>query len=185
MVQLQASAQSIATMKALYTGPNADKTPVNDAGGLEAVVCLAKSARVMLTSNLWVDVGLVKGAMGTIKAICYRTGGPPDLPIAVMVHFHRTEGSPYLPIVVVVHFDNYSGPTFSDGIVPALIHSGNMQVSPSCKTVYFSPHPTSHFSSLHSSHYPRHFISAVKTLPPTHLLYTICPEQKNGMESNW
>lgn len=55
----------------------------------------------MLTSNLWVDVGLVNGAMGTVQAICYMTGGPPDLPIAVMVRF-----------------DNYSGPTFPDNTVP-------------------------------------------------------------------
>ena len=39
--------------------------------------------------------------MGAVQAICYRTGGPPDLPIAVMVHF-----------------DGYSGPTFPDGTVP-------------------------------------------------------------------
>ena len=101
MAQLQASGQPIATIKAVHTGPNAAKAPADDAGGLEAVVCLAKSARVMLTSNLWVDVGLVNGAMGTVEAICYRTGGPPDLPIAVMVRF-----------------DSYSGPTFPDDTVP-------------------------------------------------------------------
>ena len=61
-------------------------------------MCLATSARVMLTSNLWVDVGLINGA---VQAICYITGGPPDLPIAVMVRF-----------------DSYSGPTFPDGTVP-------------------------------------------------------------------
>ena len=55
----------------------------------------------MLTSNLWVDVGLVNGAMGTVQAICYQTGGPPDLPTAVMIHF-----------------DNYSCPTYHDGTVP-------------------------------------------------------------------
>ena len=95
VAQLQASGQPIATIKAVHTGPNAAKAPADDAGGLEAVVCLAKSARVMLSSNLWVDVGLVNGAMGTVEAICYRTRGPPDLPIAV-----------------------YSGPTFPDGTVP-------------------------------------------------------------------
>ena len=47
------------------------------------------------------DVG--NGAMGTVQAICYRTGGPPDLHIAVMVHF-----------------DSYSGPIFSDGTVPII-----------------------------------------------------------------
>ena len=101
VAQLQASGQPIATIKAVHTGPNAAKAPADDAGGLEAVICLAMSARVMLTSNLWVDVGLVNGAMGAVQAICYRTGGPPDLPIAVMVRF-----------------DSYSGPTFSDGTVP-------------------------------------------------------------------
>ena len=82
-----ATGQPIATIKAVHTGANASKAPAGNAGGLEAVVCLAHSARVMLTSNLWVDVGLVNGAMGTVQAICYRTGGPPDLPIAVMVRF--------------------------------------------------------------------------------------------------
>ena len=65
------------------------------------MTCLAHSARVMLISNLWVDKGLVNGAMGTIEAICYRSGGPPDLPVAVMVHF-----------------DHYIGPTLHDGTVP-------------------------------------------------------------------
>ena len=103
VAQLQVSGQPIATIKAVHTGPNAAKAPADDAGGLEAVICLAKSARVMLTSNLWVDVGLVNGAMGNIQAICYKTGGPPDLPIAVMVQF-----------------DRYSGPTFPDGTVPII-----------------------------------------------------------------
>ena len=101
VAQLQASGRPITTIKAVHTGPNAAKAPADDAGGLEAVVCLATSACVMLTSNLWVDVGLINGAMGTVQAICYRTGGPPDLPIAVMVRF-----------------DSYSGPTFPDGTVP-------------------------------------------------------------------
>ena len=99
--KLKDSSQPIATIKAVHTGANAAKASSDDASGLEAVVCLAKSARVMLTSNLWVDVGLVNGAMGTIEAICYRSGGPPDLPLAVMVKF-----------------DHYSGPTLHDNTVP-------------------------------------------------------------------
>ena len=101
ITQLHASMQNIATIKAVHTGANAAKAPAGVAGGLEPIVCLAKAARVMLTSNLWVDVGLVNGAMGTIEAICYRSGGPPALPIAVMVRF-----------------DSYSGPTLHDGTVP-------------------------------------------------------------------
>lgn len=97
------SGKRIATIKAVHTGVNASKAPSDDASGLEATICLAKSARVMFTNNLWVDVGLVNGAMGTTEAICYRNGGPP-----------------YLPIGVMVRFDNYTGPTLHDGTVPIM-----------------------------------------------------------------
>ena len=93
--------QPIATIKAVHTGANTAKASPDDAGGLEAIICIAKSARVMLISNLWVEVGLVNGAIGTVKAICYQNGGPPDLPLAVMVLF-----------------DKYCGPTLHDGTVP-------------------------------------------------------------------
>ena len=101
VTKLKNSSQPIATIKAVHTGANATKASSDDASGLEAVVCLAKSARVMLTSNPWVEVGLVNGAMGTIESICYRNGGPPDLLLAVMVKF-----------------DHYTGPTLHDGTVP-------------------------------------------------------------------
>ena len=56
----------------------------------------------MLSANLWVEVGLVNGALGTVEAICYDDNQqPPDLPIAVMVKF-----------------DTYAGPTLPDGTVP-------------------------------------------------------------------
>ena len=103
LTKLNDLGQPIATIKAVHTGSNAAKASSDDASGLEAVVCLAKSARVMLTTNLWVQVGLVNGAMGTVKAICYRSGGPPDLPLAVMVKF-----------------DHYTGPTLHDGTVPII-----------------------------------------------------------------
>ena len=37
----------------------------------------------MLISNVWVGTGLVNGAIGTFSTICYQTGGPPDMPLAV------------------------------------------------------------------------------------------------------
>ena len=57
---------------------------------------------MMLTANLWVDMGLVNGSMGSVVAICYDNGGCP----------------PHLPIAVMVRFDAYRGPTLSDGTVP-------------------------------------------------------------------
>ena len=59
ITKLKDSSQPVATIRAVHTGANAAKASSDDASGLEAVVCLAKSARVMLTSNLWVEVGLV------------------------------------------------------------------------------------------------------------------------------
>ncbi len=91
----------VAQIKAVHSGPNADKANTDDAGGLEAVLCIAQGARVMLTANLWADAGLVNGAKATVQSICYQSGGPPALPICVMVRF-----------------DIYSGPTLSDGTVP-------------------------------------------------------------------
>jgi len=70
---------------------------------------------MMLSANLWVDMGFVNGAIGTVHNICYREGtAPPDLPVAV-----------------TVHFDNYSGPTLPDGTVPitALRRSWSTSVS--------------------------------------------------------
>lgn len=97
--KLHACGQPIATIKAVHTGPNASKVFLDDAGGLQPVACLAKGARVMLSSNLWVEMELKIGAMGTVHSICYHEGGAPS----------------DLPIAVTVLFDKYSGPTLPDG----------------------------------------------------------------------
>ena len=102
VAKLRASGQPIAVLRAVHTGPGASKATLDDAGGLEPVICIAHGARVMLSANLWVEVGLVNGALGTVEAICYEGDQrPPDLPIAV-----------------TVKFDSYSGPTLPDGTVP-------------------------------------------------------------------
>ena len=101
VAKLRNAGEPIATIKAVHTGPNASKASSEDASGLESVICLARGAKVMLTSDLWTDAGLVNGAMGTVQAICYLSGGPPSLPVAVMVKF-----------------DKYWDPSLHDGSVP-------------------------------------------------------------------
>ena len=69
---------------------------------MQPVLYIAKGARVMLSANLWVDMGLVNGTMGTVQEIYYHEGvTPPDLPVAV-----------------TMLLDKYSGPTLHDGTVP-------------------------------------------------------------------
>lgn len=80
---MHTNGQPVVEIKAVYRGPRAQAATSDDARGL------ACGARVMLTSNLWMDTGLINGAMGTVQAICYKSGGPPDLPVAVMVSFDQ------------------------------------------------------------------------------------------------
>ncbi len=103
LAKLQSNGQLVAVIKTVHRGPNAARATLDDAAGLEPIISFAVGARIMLTVNLWVSAGLVNGAMGTIAQICYQTGGPPDLPVAVMVKF-----------------DSYSRPTWSDGLIPII-----------------------------------------------------------------
>ncbi|XP_059078023.1 uncharacterized protein LOC131876600 [Cryptomeria japonica] len=59
---------------------------------------LNKNARVMLTSNLWIEAGLVNGALGYIRSIVYRPGSAPPFPLSYLL----------------VDFDGYSGIPFDD-----------------------------------------------------------------------
>ena len=102
--KLRANAKPVAAIEAIHSGPGASNTSADDAGGLESTVHLAQGARVMLTANIWVEVGLVNGAMGTVQAICYDNDQSP----------------PNLPIAVTVRFDSCCGPTLSDGSVPII-----------------------------------------------------------------
>ena len=63
-------------------------------GGLEPTLHLCKNARVILTCNLWTEVGLCNGAIGTVLDIIYAEGhSPPVLPIAIIVQFDEKDYS--------------------------------------------------------------------------------------------
>ena len=65
---------------------------------LDIELLISNNARVMLTKNLWIEVGLVNGSLGYIKNIVYKLGTAPPEP----------------PAYVTVEFDNYSGVPFDD-----------------------------------------------------------------------
>ncbi|XP_066915540.1 uncharacterized protein [Clytia hemisphaerica] len=94
----------IAVIKAKNTPPSASKLS-SEEFSLTNKVFLSKGARVMLTRNLWPDVGLCNGSLGIVKDII----------------FQRNLLPPSLPIAVIVKFDKYTGPSFfneEDNCVP-------------------------------------------------------------------
>ena len=57
---------------------------------------LCRGQRVMLTCNLWVEYGLVNGALGYVKYIFYMpTSKPPQLPMFTIVVFDKYVGVPF------------------------------------------------------------------------------------------
>ena len=94
--------QPIIQIDAQHNNSKAKHLSADDMGGLEPTIYLAKNARVMLTRNLWTEVGLCNGAMGTVVDVIYAEGcTPPVLPIAIIVQFDKKD---------------YSGPSFCDNI---------------------------------------------------------------------
>ena len=71
---------------------------------LEPVVFLAKGEHVMLTMNLWTDVGLCNGATGTIVDFIYAS------------HQQSLD----LPIAIIVILNDYTGPSLTNRIPECL-----------------------------------------------------------------
>ncbi len=80
----------------IHPNAAAAATKPDDAGGLLPVLFIAAGARVMLTSNVWQEVGLCNGAAGMVYELLYQEGQAP----------------PHLTIAVLVQFVNYCGPAF-------------------------------------------------------------------------
>lgn len=88
----------IAAINAIHSGVNAAAATPDDAGGLYPTVLIAEGAKVMLTANIWQQVGLCNGASGIVYKLMYQEGhSPPNLPIAVLVKFQHYTGPPFLP----------------------------------------------------------------------------------------
>jgi hypothetical protein len=85
-------------VEAKHEGVGTDKVESSNAGNLAKRLPLYVGCRVMLTRNLWADIGLINGAQGTVYDISWK------------------EGTNVLrdPLeVVMVAFDDYSGPAFT------------------------------------------------------------------------
>ena len=90
LVKLQ---QPIAQVNARHSTSIAKTINAEEFSGLQPLLFLAKGAKIMLTMNLWPDVGLCNGATGTILHVIYQNNHqPPDLPIAVIVNFDHYTG---------------------------------------------------------------------------------------------
>jgi len=90
---------------ASHKGRNAAKATEEEADNLcpELHVCIG--ARVMLTTNLWTEIGLVNGSMGTVRDLEWATG----------------QETSTLPSMVLIQFDEYRGPDFpccDPGVIP-------------------------------------------------------------------
>ena len=91
---LQNLNKSIIQINAQHNNTQAKNLSVDDMGGQQPTLYLAKSARIMLTLNLWTAVGLCNGAVGIVLHIIYAEGQcPPALPIAIIVQFDEKDYS--------------------------------------------------------------------------------------------
>ena len=91
--QLIKPKQPIAQINASHSSLVAKKISCDEMSGLHPTIYLAKGAKVMLTMNLWANVGLCNGATGKVIDIIYENGhNPPDLPIAVVVQYDDYTG---------------------------------------------------------------------------------------------
>lgn len=98
---------------AKHEGVGAERVESANAGNLAKRLPLCLGCRVMLTRNLWANVGLVNGAQGTVHDISWSDGAdvlrdPPE--------------------VIIVAFDDYTGPAFTMPSGEELRRGGNLAV---------------------------------------------------------
>ena len=106
-IKLRELGTSVLEVEASHSSPSARKASAELAQGLHRDVFLARGARVMLTRNLWSEVGLVNGIRGDVVDIVWAHG----------------EKAPALPEFLVLRLEGYTGPVWSsdpryEGSVP-------------------------------------------------------------------
>jgi len=87
-------------------GQDAEKATKDKADNLPNKIYMCIRAWIMLSSNLWTEIGLVNSSMSTVVDITWQPGQDPTTS---------------LPFAVLIQFDGYSGLVFpgcNAGIVP-------------------------------------------------------------------
>ena len=102
--KLSTLATPVAHISAVYSGRDAKASTSDDAGVFDTIIFLARGAAVMLTCNLWQDVGLCNGASCVVLDLIFHPERPlPCLPVAALAGFqqytvlHRTTSPAYTP----------------------------------------------------------------------------------------
>ena len=104
----------IAALCAYHDKPNTregkamspEKMHPDDFRGMESEVLLCEGARVLLTQNLWVEAGLMNGALGVFRGYMWPEGGDPHSPLK----------SKRAPLCIFVEFDSVNLGTDARGV---------------------------------------------------------------------
>ena len=103
--RLAATNRPVKKLAAEHRGRGASAATEEEADNLSAEIFVCIGARIMLTTNLWTEIGLVNGSMGSIEDFSWDSGRSTD----------------QLPSVILIRFDSYTGPSFPNcpvGTIP-------------------------------------------------------------------